>query len=61
MFFTSVRLPGLDGLLLTGGYYDLRFTQTSDGWRISSLFEDNRWMQPVASVPAPGLGGSSGG
>jgi 3-phenylpropionate/cinnamic acid dioxygenase small subunit len=48
MFFTSVRLPGLDGVLLTGGYYDLRLTRTDEGWRIRRLVEDNRWMQQLA-------------
>lgn len=48
MFFTAVRLPGVDGLVLTGGYYELRFTRSSDGWRIQRLLEDNRWMTPFS-------------
>jgi hypothetical protein len=58
MFFTTVRLPGLDGVLLTGGYYDLAFVRTADGWRIRRLFEDNRWMQPVTAAPAAPQAGS---
>jgi hypothetical protein len=50
MFFTSVRLPGVDGLLLTGGYYRLRFAHTADGWKIRSLAEDNRWMQHATTT-----------
>ena len=53
MFLTSVRLPGVDGLLLTGGYYRLRFTRTPDGWRIRSLAEDNRWMQQLSTAAQP--------
>jgi hypothetical protein len=58
MFFTTVRLPGVDGILLTGGYYDLALVRTADGWRITRLFEDNRWMQPVS--PPPAAAGSEG-
>jgi hypothetical protein len=47
MFFTSVRLPGLDGVLLTGGYYRLRLAHSSSGWKIQYLHEDNRWMQQL--------------
>ena len=46
MFYTSVDLPDLDELLVTGGYYDEEFVRTSDGWKIQRLFEDNRWMRP---------------
>ncbi len=46
MFYTSVRLQGLDQMLMTGGYYDEEFVRTADGWKIQRLVEDNRWMQP---------------
>jgi 3-phenylpropionate/cinnamic acid dioxygenase small subunit len=46
MFFTSARIPGLDEMLTTGGYYDLKFRRESGGWRIERLVEDNRWMSP---------------
>jgi hypothetical protein len=46
MFLTSVRIPGLDDMLLTGGYYDLEFLREPDGWKIARLVEDNRWMNP---------------
>ena len=48
MFFTSVRLPGLDGVLFTGGYYELELVRVGDRWRIRRLREDNRWMQHLA-------------
>jgi ketosteroid isomerase-like protein len=46
MFFTSARVPGLDGMLTTGGYYDLVFRREADGWKMEHLVEDNRWMSP---------------
>jgi 3-phenylpropionate/cinnamic acid dioxygenase small subunit len=46
MFYTAARLPGLDSMLTTGGYYDLDFRRETDGWRIRRLVEDNRWMSP---------------
>ena len=46
MFFTSARIPGLEDMLTTGGYYDLAFRRESDGWKIERLVEDNRWMSP---------------
>ena len=46
MFFTSARVPGLDDMLYTGGYYDLGFRREPEGWRIEQMVEDNRWMQP---------------
>ena len=52
MFFTSVRIPGLEGMMLTGGYYRLRFARSSDGWKIRYLFEDNRWMQQLSPSEA---------
>jgi hypothetical protein len=51
MFLTSFRLPGADGVLLTGGYYDLDLVRTSDGWKVQSLVEENKWMSP-----GPGAG-----
>jgi hypothetical protein len=47
MFFTSARVPGLDDMLTTGGYYDLALRRESDGWKIERLIEDNRWMTPA--------------
>jgi 3-phenylpropionate/cinnamic acid dioxygenase small subunit len=47
MFLTYVRIPGLDDLLITGGYYDLAFRREPDGWKIERLAEDNRWMSPA--------------
>ncbi len=46
MFYTAVELPGLDEMLMTGGYYDETLVRTSGGWKIQRLFEDNRWMKP---------------
>ena len=46
MFLATARIPGLDEMLFTGGYYDLAFRRESDGWRIERLVEDNRWMRP---------------
>jgi 3-phenylpropionate/cinnamic acid dioxygenase small subunit len=46
MFLTSARIPGLDDMLTTGGYYDLAFRREQDGWKIERLVEDNRWMSP---------------
>ncbi len=45
MFHTSVRLPEMDGMLVTGGYYQEEFVRTPNGWKIQRLVEDNRWMQ----------------
>ena len=47
MFFTAARVPGLDDMLYTGGYYDLRFRRAAEGWKIEQMVEDNRWMQPA--------------
>jgi hypothetical protein len=44
MFLTSFRVPGTDGVLLTGGYYDLELVRAADGWKIHSLVEENKWM-----------------
>jgi hypothetical protein len=44
MFHCSVRFPGMDRLLVTGGYYREEHVRTAAGWRIRRLFEDNRWM-----------------
>jgi 3-phenylpropionate/cinnamic acid dioxygenase small subunit len=48
MFLTSARLPGMDDMLVTGGYYDLAFRREPDGWKIERLVEDNRWMRRPA-------------
>jgi hypothetical protein len=47
MFLTSARIPGLDDMLVTGGYYDLAFRRESGEWKIERLAEDNRWMSPA--------------
>ena len=57
MFFTSVRLPGLPGVLLTGGYYELRLVRDGGRWRVRRLFEDNRWMQHLVPAGDPGTDG----
>ncbi len=44
MFYCLVRLPGMTTLVETGGYYRETFVRTADGWKIQSLYEDNRWM-----------------
>ena len=54
MFHCSAQLPGLDDILVTGGYYDEKFACTADGWKIERLFEDNRWMKnpaPAGTTP----------
>ena len=43
VFHTTVRVPGLDGMLVTGGYYDLVLRREPAGWKIERLVEDNRW------------------
>ena len=43
MFYTAVRAPGLDDMMVTGGYYDLAFRREPNGWKIERLVEDNRW------------------
>jgi hypothetical protein len=43
MFYTTVRVPGLDDMMTTGGYYDLAFRRESGSWKIEHLVEDNRW------------------
>jgi len=50
MFHTTVRIPGLEDLMVTGGYYDLAFRREPEGWKIELLVEDNRWR----SVTPPG-------
>lgn len=47
MFFTTVHLEGLPQPLMTGGYYDLGFVRAEGRWKISRLYEDNRWMHPA--------------
>jgi hypothetical protein len=44
MFHCSVRVPGMDGLIVTGGYYRQEHVRTAEGWRMRRQFEDNRWM-----------------
>lgn len=46
MFFTTARIPGLDSMMTTGGYYDLAFRRETDGWKIGRLVEENKWMSP---------------
>ena len=43
MFHCSVKLPDTP-VMVTGGYYNEEFVRTADGWKLKSLFEDNRWM-----------------
>ena len=45
MFHCSAGIPDLSDILVTGGYYVEELVRTADGWKIRSLFEDNRWMQ----------------
>ena len=45
MFHCTADIPGMDDMLVTGGYYDEEFVRTPGGWKIRRLFEDNRWMQ----------------
>lgn len=47
MFHTTVRVPGLDDMLITGGYYELAFRRESGRWKIARLLEDNRWRRPT--------------
>lgn len=47
MFHTTVRVPGLDDMLITGGYYELAFRRESGRWKIERLLEDNRWRRPT--------------
>ena len=51
MFHCSGRLPAIDGLLVTGGYYLDELVRTPDGWKIRRLVEDNRWMQKPEGWP----------
>jgi hypothetical protein len=50
MFFTSFRLPGSDGVIQTGGYYDLELVRTAGGWKLQSLVEENHWMSAGAGT-----------
>ena len=34
MFHCSVRVPGMDGLIVTGGYYRQEHVRTAEGWRM---------------------------
>jgi len=52
MFYCSVKVPGMEQMIITGGYYDELFVRTEAGWKIQSLYEDNRWMNmPVPVLP----------
>ena len=42
MFLCIFRLPGMDGVMQTGGYYRLEFRRVGT-WKIHRLCEDNRW------------------
>ncbi len=44
MFHCTLRLPGADGAIVTGGYYREEHVRTAGGWRIRRLVEDNRWF-----------------
>lgn len=46
MFFTVAQIPGLERMLLTGGYYDLALRRDDGKWRLTRLVEENRWMDP---------------
>lgn len=53
MFHCSARLPGVEDMLITGGYYDEELVRTADGWKIQRLREDNRWMKsPGRAAPS---------
>ena len=55
MFYCSVKLPGIEQITITGGYYHDEVVRTPEGWRIARLVEDNRWMtNPPAQAPAAG-------
>lgn len=58
MFHCSVRLPGQEDMLVTGGYYDEELVRTPDDWKIQRLAEDNRFMQsfPSRAFEAPAAG-----
>lgn len=45
VFHCTAQLPGADGLLVTGGYYDDELVRTSEGWRIRRKREVSRFMQ----------------
>jgi hypothetical protein len=51
MFHTTVRVPGLDDMPVTGGDYELAFRRESGGWKIERLLEDNRWRRPTPPAP----------
>jgi hypothetical protein len=52
MFYCSVRIPGVDQVVETGGYYDEDFVRTTEGSKIARLYEDDRWMN-MAMPDAP--------
>jgi hypothetical protein len=45
LFHVCLRFPGAAAMLTAGGYYLTEHVRTPDGWRISWLCEDNRWME----------------
>lgn len=54
MFHCSVRIPGVEAMVVTGGYYEEELERTEGGWKIRRLVEDNRWMEGAPGAPSPG-------
>ena len=50
MFYCIVMIEGQQ--ITTSGYYRDQFRRTSEGWKILSLTEDNRWMTSPSAVTA---------
>jgi len=48
LFYCIVMIDGQQ--ITTSGYYRDQLRRTSEGWRIASLTEDNRWMTSPAAV-----------
>ncbi|WNG87218.1 nuclear transport factor 2 family protein [Mycobacterium sp. ITM-2016-00317] len=44
MFYNPMQLPGMDELSYCGGYYHHTLVRTPDGWRSTSLREENAWF-----------------
>jgi hypothetical protein len=44
MFYNPMQLPGMSELSTCGGYYHHELVRTPDGWRSSSLREENLWF-----------------
>jgi len=55
MFYTSVRVPGLDEMPVTGGYYDLAFRREPDGWKILREPSDRLTDSTAANAPVRSL------